>query len=401
MQFDSKRFQKNITLQARYLPGVVNTTADYLSRLPNKYEWKMTQICSSILTSYGLTHNRQIRDINEYSTSSFQQEICRASYHRNRRSGTHRLARSQQLLQPTIQDDTSVLASNRKQKCMGNNNSTILESTTLVSKTSGNGGLSPLKLPKWKAFNTRRSATRTIDKPTVGHLCLESLWSHDSMLKGWSKRASFQLPLRLGPSTLDSYNRVIEKFQKFCGEQCSPCPQNEPAIVAEFLCAITDASESSKSTLKITQAALGHLYRVSNQQNPMESPYIHMLISALVKSATYKPLNKSCVMPIKPFAELFSQWPDNEKLCIKRLRLKTITLMALTLMLRPSDFGPKSVHFNSETFEQPKWLFSTNNVVFLNSGCAKIVFHGIKNDVSFIASTLWTYFSLHCGRYFE
>lgn len=32
---------KNITLQARYLPGVENGTADYLSRLPNKYEWKL------------------------------------------------------------------------------------------------------------------------------------------------------------------------------------------------------------------------------------------------------------------------------------------------------------------------------------------------------------------------
>ena len=32
---------KNITLQARFLPGVNNTTADYLPRLPNKYEWKM------------------------------------------------------------------------------------------------------------------------------------------------------------------------------------------------------------------------------------------------------------------------------------------------------------------------------------------------------------------------
>ena len=32
---------KNITLPARYLPGVDNTTADYLSRLPNKYEWKL------------------------------------------------------------------------------------------------------------------------------------------------------------------------------------------------------------------------------------------------------------------------------------------------------------------------------------------------------------------------
>ena len=114
----------------------------------------------------------------------------------------------------------------------------------------------------------------------------------------------------------------------------------------------------------------------------MESPYIHLLISALVKSATYKPLNKSCVMPIKPFLELFSQWPDNEQLCIKRFRLKTITLMALILMLNRPDIATMSVHFNSETFQQSKWLFFTNNGFFFDSGCAKIVFHGIKNDSS-------------------
>ena len=65
---------------------------------------------------------------------------------------------------------------------------------------------------------------------------------------------------------MDSYNRVMEKFKKFCGEQRAPCPPTESAIVAKFLCAIADASESPKSTFNITQAALGHLYKVSNQE---------------------------------------------------------------------------------------------------------------------------------------
>jgi hypothetical protein len=114
----------------------------------------------------------------------------------------------------------------------------------------------------------------------------------------------------------------------------------------------------------------------------MESADIQMLITALIKSATYKPLTRSTVMPIKPFANLFNGWADNEQLTIKQLRLKTITLMALTLMLRPSDIAPKSVHFNRETLDKSNWLFTTDNIRFSESGVANIVFHGTKNDTS-------------------
>lgn len=182
-----------------------------------------------------------------------------------------------------------------------------------------------------------------------------------------------------------AYNRVIEKFDNFCSERCGSFPPTETAVIADFLCSVADTSESPKSVLKITQAALGHVYKSaapSGTDNPMDSVYIQMLISALVKSSTYRPLTKSSVMPVKPFAKMFQQWPSNEQLTIKDLRLKAICLMALTLMLRPSDIAPKAVHFNSETCEQSKWLFTTNNVVFLDSGVAKITFHGIKNDTS-------------------
>ena len=54
--------------------------------------------------------------------------------------------------------------------------------------------------------------------------------------------------------------------------------------------------------------------------------------------------------------------------------------MALTLMLRPSDIAPKAVYFNNETHVHTiNWLFTTDNVRFHDSGCAKVVFHGIKN----------------------
>ncbi len=51
-------------------------------------------------------------------------------------------------------------------------------------------------------------------------------------------------------------------------------------------------------------------------------------------------------------------------------------------MLRPLDIAPKTVHFNSDSHELSSWLFTTDNINFLNSGSAKIVFQSIKNDTS-------------------
>ena len=101
-----------------------------------------------------------------------------------------------------------------------------------------------------------------------------------------------------------------------------------------------------------------------------------------MKSATQKPMAKSLVVPIQPFRDLFLGWHTNDQLSIKDLRLKTITLLALTLMLRPSDIATKAVHFDRKTMQQESWLFTTDNITFLDSGEAKIIFHGIKNDTS-------------------
>ena len=51
------------------------------------------------------------------------------------------------------------------------------------------------------------------------HTRLEKLWSHESQLAGWSKRASLQVSLCLAPSTLNAYNRIIERFVNFCQER--------------------------------------------------------------------------------------------------------------------------------------------------------------------------------------
>jgi len=87
-------------------------------------------------------------------------------------------------------------------------------------------------------------------------------------------------------------------------------------------------------------------------------------------------------MPVEQFNALFTCWGENEKLSLKRLRQKAITLLALVTMLRPSDVAPKSVHFDPFSFEHSKMQFNTDQIVFESSGSMRISFHGIKNDTS-------------------
>jgi hypothetical protein len=106
------------------------------------------------------------------------------------------------------------------------------------------------------------------------------------------------------------------------------------------------------------------------------------LVQALTKSGTIMTMQKSQVMPIKNFCDLFYSWPRNELLDIKRLRLKAITLLALVGMLRPSDIAPKTVIFDPETMSTSNVVLSTDDVSFHEDGSLTLTLHGIKNDTT-------------------
>ncbi len=159
-------------------------------------------------------------------------------------------------------------------------------------------------------------------------------------------------------------------------------PPRETSSIAQFLCEIADSSKAPRSQLKVANAAITHVYNtVGVHTSVLDNYFVHRLMDSLVKSGTQVPMQRSKIMPIRPFKELFSSWEVNEKLSLKDLRLKTITTLALTLMLRPSDIAPKSVRFDKETGTSTKVVFSTDNIEFCDTG-ANIMFHGIKNDTS-------------------
>jgi hypothetical protein len=208
------------------------------------------------------------------------------------------------------------------------------------------------------------------------------MWSKSLHTRGWSERAIAQLPLCLAPSTLAAYNGAIKKLKDFCDKSGADFPPHETSVIADFFCHIADMSASPRSQLKIAFAAIGHMYSDGSLRNVLDRHHLSMLETALIKSATTQPMTRSQIMPIQAFRDLFEAWPINSELTIRRLRLKCITLMALVLMLRPSDIAPKAVHFSPDSLNTHRMVFSTDNVKFLASGEAKIVFHGVKNDTS-------------------
>ena len=154
---------------------------------------------------------------------------------------------------------------------------------------------------------------------------------------------------------------------------------HEGALVS-FLCDIADSSERPKSALSCAGAALSHMFNAFGQGNPSNDPYVRSFITALIKSSTRAARERSGVIPVAPLRNLFLNWPPSTQLDIKRLRLKCITLMALALMLRPSDIAPKAVLYSPSTGVSSTMVFGRDQVQFKADGTASITLHGIKND---------------------
>ena len=205
------------------------------------------------------------------------------------------------------------------------------------------------------------------------------MWQSDLKRKGWPPDCIEKFQFCIAPSTLNTYNGALEKLHAFCQDRGCHFPPSEVRILAEFLATVAEKSARPRSVLNTTTAALGHVYRALDLPNISESYEIRMLITALVKSGTSVPMLRSKVMPVSHFHDLFMNWSGNDALNLRSLRLKAITLLALTAMLRPSDIAPNARQMNSNG--ECKVVFSVNQVLFSNND-VKITFFGIKNDAA-------------------
>ena len=205
---------------------------------------------------------------------------------------------------------------------------------------------------------------RSIEEQKVAYLHLEDMWSEQTVQQQWPNCATQQLVYCLAPSTVTAYNGMLKKLQDVCEKRHILFPPQESKDIALFLCELADNSVAPTAQIKLANAALSHVYKGYGYTNFLGDYHVQLLITALVKSGTSLPMQRSQVhvMPIEPFRDLFLRWPSNSELTVKDLRLKTITLLALLLMLRPSDIAPKTVQFDGTTATASKFMFSTEHI---------------------------------------
>ena len=207
------------------------------------------------------------------------------------------------------------------------------------------------------------------------------MWEEKLVRQGWSKVAAKALVKNWAPSTMNTYNGAVEKLRQFCLEEDTSFPEVSTASLANYLCHLAQKSDRPKSVMNTCLAAVTCMTQALKLKDPVTEDILK-LSTALVKSHTTKPMQKSQVMPVRPFIDLFLSWPGNWCLTIEDLRLKCLTLLALSIMLRPSDVAPRSKVYNSskETYED--LVLSVDQLKFLSDGSAKITLFGIKNDYS-------------------
>ena len=132
--------------------------------------------------------------------------------------------------------------------------------------------------------------------------------------------------------------------------------------------------------MRTASAAVSCLYEAYGCTSPLNNPTIQRLSTALVKSGTRLPARRSQPMPVQPFHDLSSARPSNEFLDLKRLRMKTLTLLALVFMARPSDFALKARVFNPATQDAHSKVQRGSGRVSQGWILYYIVFQGTKND---------------------
>ena len=113
------------------------------------------------------------------------------------------------------------------------------------------------------------------------------------------------------------------------------------------------------------------LYASMGLKSPIDKE-VSNLVVGLIKFGTVRPMEILKVMPMEPIKELFMIALENAKLSVMDLRMKAITLLAVTTMLRPSDIVPRSVIVTEHGIQNV--MFTRNQVTFQEDGSTAISF---------------------------
>ena len=332
-------------------------------------------------SSVGATPHRQVRVVSDSSVADIQQSVLRSHVGRDRCVSSAELGTAEQFCEPPISVDFSGVGRSQGTKCHSDIDSPLLAGTGMVSGVTTDVNSSSIKATVFPKDSDQVGASGgATEEPKVEDIRLESIWGRHLKDLGWSHRARKQFLLKWSPSTLATYNRVLEDLCEFCMARRVVFPPRVSSLIADFLCNVADSSTRPRGVLSTASAALSCMYDGLAIENPMRESAVRGLIMALVKSGTSAPRKVTPIMPLQKFHDLFLSWPENNLLSMKQLRLKTLVLLAIVFMLRPSDIAPRSVYFDPVKQCTKRVIFSTDQVKFEEDGALTIRFHGIKND---------------------
>ena len=134
--------------------------------------------------------------------------------------------------------------------------------------------------------------------------------------------------------------------------------------MAEIICFLAENSARPQSCVNTFIAAIKQVFRAYKMRDISEEFAIRRLVTAVTKAQTERHMKRSSVLPVNQLLTTMSLWGDNSTMPIKFLLIKTISLMAISLMLRPSDIAPNATFFEKDSLDEKKVIFSTDMVVF-------------------------------------
>lgn len=214
----------------------------------------------------------------------------------------------------------------------------------------------------------------------MANVSLAGMWEANLRQAGWSVKATKRAEPALAASTRRSYEYMLTKCKVFSLEIGINFPPTETNEMAEIICFLAENSARPQSCVNTFIAAIKQVFRAYKMRDISEDFAIRRLVTAVTKAQTERPMKRSTVLPINQLLTTMKLWGDNSTMPIKFLRIKAISLMAISLMLRPSDIAPNATFFERDSLDEKKVIFSTNMVVFKDN-VMEVTLFGTKNDM--------------------
>ncbi|KAH3722254.1 hypothetical protein DPMN_065210 [Dreissena polymorpha] len=331
----------------------------------------------------GSTRCGQIRIDTVDLVKGKQLSVLRSVHIRGGRSCADKSETNEQLCECSVCASSASVKCNKSSKRNSYSDSTSLAGAAMVQTVNAKCNRPSSGTSNVKKNRNGHRGQKTFEKSQMEDFCLESMWANRLHCLGWSPRAAKQTLHSLAESTLSTNNVYMKKYLVFCKlHNYVTTDTSATAHVADKLCSIADKSERPESSLKISLAALSPFFQALGLKLPTDSRDIHRLVTSFVKTATKKPMVRQKPMPIEAFVQLFDKMESNDKLTLKMLRMKAITLLAIVCMTGPSDLAPKGKNFDPLTNLLNPTFMSVDDVHFENDGSITLHFWAIKNDTN-------------------